>query len=352
MNVSPTAITVFVEKLFIASGLPAADAKLCADIHVLQESRGITTHGLSHVPMNLDSLARGEMNPHPRRTVVRDEAATIVLDGDNGVGIVACMETMHLTIAKAKQFGIGIGIVVHSNHFLSAAPYCLGATEHGMIGICFSNTWPSMGYPGANNRAIANSPFGFGVPSGAGFPILFDSALTASGGKLSRWIRENKTIPPELLGMDKAGKPSSDPTAVLHGGTPWPIGGHKGAGLAVLVEILTGALGGSGFLRGVQPPSLRTSKEECETQCCIVIDIARFMPLAEFLERVVEFISDLKSNPLGPGETEILLPGERAHRSQLYCLENGVALEKDIAVALRAWAERLNVAFPFSIDDN
>lgn len=347
MSVSPVALTTFVEKLFVAAGLPYRDARLCAETHVLQEARGVTTHGLRHVALNLDGLATGQMNPRPNRTVLRDEAATVVLDGDLGVGIVGCMDAMHRTIAKAKLFGIGIGIVIHSNHFLSAAPYCLRATEHGMIGICFSNTGASMGYPGTNARAIANSPIGFSVPSDAKFPIIFDAALTTSGGRLSQWIREGTTIPSALVGTDKEGNPSSDPAAVLHGGTPQPIGGHKGAGLAVLVEVLTGVLGGTGFLHGVQPPSCRASREEHESQCCIVINIEPFILLTGFQERMVAFARDLKSNPLASGCTEILLPGERAHRIKRQSLQNGLTLEPDVAADLRAWAERLNVAFPF-----
>ena len=347
MKVSPAALTGFVEKLFAAAKLSSADARLCADVHVLQEVRGVTTHGVRHVSLNLDSLAKGYINPHPDRALLRDEAGTLVIDGDQGLGVVGCMDAMHRTIAKAKQFGIGVGIVIHSNHFLSAAPYCLRAAEQEMIGICCSNTWASMGYPGTNVRAIANSPLGFGVPSVDGQPIIFDSALTTSGGKLSQWIREGKTIPPVLLGINSEGKLSSDPTSVLHGGTPWPIGGHKGAGLAVLIEILTGVLGGGGFLHGIQPPGLRESMEESESQCCIVIDIARFMPPPEFRQRMVTFIDDLKSNPLAPGYTEILLPGERAHRNQLRCVRDGVTLEADVAADLRAWAEKLSVVFPF-----
>jgi LDH2 family malate/lactate/ureidoglycolate dehydrogenase len=347
MIVSPAVLTAFIKNLFVAAKLPDPDAELCADIHVLQEMRGVTTHGLRHVPMNLDGFTTGQINPRPNRTVLRDEAATIVLDGDGGVGIVGCMDAMHRTITKAKEFGIGIGIIIHSNHFLSAAPYSLHAIEHGMIGICFSNSWATMGYPGTNVRAIGNSPIGFGVPCAAEFPIIFDAALTTSGGKLTQWVREGKTIPPALVGINKQGDPSSDPTAVLDGGTPWPIGGHKGAGLAVLVEVLTGVLGGGAFLRGVKPRGLRTSRKESESQCCVVIDIARFMPLAEFRERMFAFIGDLKSNPIASGYAEILLPGERARRTQLDCLQNGLTLETDVAVELRAWAQRLNVACPF-----
>lgn len=347
MNVPHTVLTSFIQGLFDAVGLSESDAASCAEIHDQQEMRGVTTHGLRHVPVSLDSLNKHLVNPLPNRVVLRDQAATLVIDGDGGAGIAGCMDAMHRSIAKAKQFGIGIGIVIRSNHFLSAAPYCLRALAHGMIGICFSNTWASMGYPGTNVRAIANSPLGFGIPSTLVFPILFDSALTTSAGKLSQWIREGKTIPPALSGINAEGSQSFDPVAVLQGGTPWPIGGHKGAGLAVLVEMLTGVLGGGAFLHGIHPLEFRTSKEESESQCCIVIDVEKFMPLAVFRQRVAEFVSDLKSNPPAPDYTEILLPGERAHRSYLRCLQAGVPLETDVSVRLRSWAEQLHVAFPF-----
>jgi LDH2 family malate/lactate/ureidoglycolate dehydrogenase len=347
MNIAPAVLTAFVEQLFAGAGLRMGDARFCAETHVRQEIRGVTTHGLRHVPLVLEGLTHGRMNPRPNRTVLREDGATVVLDGDNGAGTLGCMEAMESAIAKAKQFGVGIGIVIRNNHFLSAAPYCLRAVEHAMIGICCSNTWASMGYPGTNVRAIANSPIGFGVPTAAEFPVIFDCALTTSGGKLAKWIREGQSIPPALLGTDSEGNPSANPAAVLHGGTPRPIGDHKGAGLAVLVEVLTGVLGGGGFLHGVQSPELRTSPENGESQCCIAIDIARFMPLEEFRQRMVAFIADLKGNPLAPGQSEILLPGERAHRIDLLCLENGVPLEADVATDLRAWAQRLKVDCPF-----
>jgi LDH2 family malate/lactate/ureidoglycolate dehydrogenase len=201
-----------------------------------------------------------------------------------------------------------------------------------------------MGYPGATGRAIANSPLGFGVPTGAGFPIVFDSALTTSGGKLSQWIREGKSIPAALLGVDKQGNPSADPQAVLYDGAPWPIGDYKGAGLAILVEVLSGVLGGGAFLHDILPPTMCKSKENGESQCCLAIDIGHFMPLQDFHKRIAAFIADLKSNPLAPGYSEILLPGERAQRALEECRKVGVPVEADVAVELQAWAARLGVA--------
>lgn len=347
MNVSPSILTAVVENLFVAAALTPADARLCAETHVIQEMRGVTTHGLCHVPLSLGRLAAGQINPLPKRTVLRDEGATIVLDADQGMGVPSCMDAMQRTITKAEQFGVGVGIVIHSNHFLSAAPYCLRAIEHNMLAICISNTWPSMCYPGTNLRVIGNSPIGFGAPNSQGFPIVFDSALTTSGGKLSQWIREHRTIPDALFGLDKAGNHTVDPAAVLEGGAPLPIGGHKGAGLAILAELLTGVLGGTGFLRGIQPPNLRSSEEESESQFCLVINVTRFMPLTKFHQQIKEFIADLKGNPLAPGYSEILLPGERAHRAYLRCLSEGIPLETGVAADLRSWAKQLRVALPF-----
>lgn len=346
MNISPNLVTAFLETLFIAAGLRNDDAQLCAQTYVLQETRGVTTHGLCHVPSVLEDLTRSRMNPRPTRTVLHDEKATVVLDGDNGIGMLGCMEAINRAVSKAKEFGVGIGIVTRNNHFLAAAPYCLRAVEQGMIGLCCSNTNPAMGYPGTNARAIGNQPIGFGVPTAAGFPIVFDAALTTSGGKLLKWIREGKTIPAALLGSDSEGKLSANPEAVLHGGTPLPIGDHKGAGLAILVEILTGVLGGGGFLHGVKIPDLRASSDARPSQCCIAIDVECFMPIQEFRHRMGAFIADLKSNPLVPG-CEILLPGERAHQTRVMSLEHGVPLKEDVAAELRVWARNFGVACPF-----
>jgi LDH2 family malate/lactate/ureidoglycolate dehydrogenase len=344
-TVRAEALRLFVEQLFRASGLSEPDAQLCAEMIELQEMRGVRTHGLRRVGPNLDGLSSGQMNTRPNRRVLHEEGATVVLDGDHGVGMIGCMDAMNRAIQKAKQFGIGIGVVANNNHFLSAAPYCLRAIEAEMIGITLSNTYGSMGYPGTTARAIANSPTGFGIPTSAEFPIVFDAALTTSGGKLSQWLREGKKIPPALLGLDARGSPTADPKSVLDGGTPMPIGDYKGAGLAILVEVLTGVLGGGGFLHGVIPPERRSSKQNAESQCCIAIDVAHFMPPKTFRYRMSAFIADLKSNPLAPGYDEILLPGEKAHRTLQACLRAGVPLEADVEVEVRQWANRLGVAF-------
>jgi LDH2 family malate/lactate/ureidoglycolate dehydrogenase len=339
-------LTSFICDLFAAADVPEADAGTIADMTVGQEMRGIVTHGLRHVDTNLQGLASGGMNPKPDQPVLRDQGMTAVIEGDHGVGMVACMKAMRLAIQKASQGGIGMVLAVRNNHFLSATPYCLEAVKAGAIGIAFSNTQASMGYPGTHARVIGNSPIGFGVPTAAGFPILFDSCLTTSGGKLHQWIREGKRIPASLLGVDKDGNASDDPEAVLFGGTPMPIGGHKGGGLSLLIEVLSGILGGAAFLSGIVPPDEREDKHQAESQCCIAVNVESFMPLRDFESRMAEFISDLKGSPLAKDTDEIRVPGERMMRSTRECEANGVPLEPDVEEGLRGWAEQLGVEFP------
>ncbi len=338
----------FVQDLFRASEVPEGDAATIADAIVEQEIRGNTTHGLRLIDYNLQGLADGVIRSNPDQPVLSDQGVTAVIEADHGVGMVGCMKAMRLAIRKATEGGIGIVLVVRNNHFLAAVPYCLEAVNAGMIGIAFSNTKAAMGYPGARGRVIGNTPIGFGIPTAAGYPILFDASLTISGGRTRQWIREGKRIPAYLQGVDGDGRPTDDPDAVLKGGTPMPIGGHKGAGLAILVEALTGVLGGAAFLSGILPADRKDKKDKTHamSHCCIAIDIEAFMPVPEFESRMADFIADLKDNPLAEGTEEIRLPGERMARTMRECEANGIPLEPDVHDALTGWAERLGVGLP------
>lgn len=346
--ISEKPLTAFIERLFLAQDVPEGDARLCAEMIVLQEMRGVTTHGLRRLHPSIACLDEGLIKPKVDRLILRDEGAITVIDGNGGIGMPGCMEAMTTAIVKARKFGIGMSVIINNNHFMSAAPYCIRAVEDDMIGICCSNTLANMGYPGAAGCVIGNSPIGFGIPTDADFPIIFDSALTTSTGKLAKWVREGQLIPPMLAGIDKEGQSSLDPKAVL-GGTPSPIGGHKGAGLALLIEAISGVLGGGGFLHGVIGPDDRTNKAQGESQCCIAIDISHFMASLLFRQRMVSFIKDLKDNPLAPDSQEILLPGENAYRQMQKCKSAGIPVEQDVFDHMCHWAEILKVPLPADI---
>src|SRR5690606_1469784 len=148
------------------------------DAFVLQEMRGVGTHGLRRLPSLLDGLTEGSVNPQPKRRVVAEAASMVLMDGDGGPGIPACDEAMQRAIAVAKAGGTGFAVVRNSGHFLGAAPYCLAAVEQGAIGIAFSNAGASMAYPGTTEAVLGNGPFGYAFPTAAGFPIVYDGAMT------------------------------------------------------------------------------------------------------------------------------------------------------------------------------
>lgn len=287
------------------------------------------------------------MNPNPKRSVLTDSQATVVIDGDHGVGMLGCMAAMRMAIERARTHGLAIAVVINNNHFLSAAPYCLEAVNQDMIGLAMSNTEASMGYPGTTRRVIGNSPIGFGVPTNAGFPVVFDSSLTTSSGKLKQFVRDGLAVPKEQFGLDCHGKPTNDPLQILNGGTSMPIGGYKGAGLAVLVEILTGVLGQGAFLQHIMPPEQRTSKQHAESQCCIAIDIGHFMAPDVFKQAMTRLVHGLKDNPLAADYQEIRLPGERAASSLRSCMEKGIPIQVEVQEDLRKWAQKLGTKMSF-----
>lgn len=345
-RVDPEALRTFVHDLFVAAGAIESDAQICADAFVLQELRDVQTHALRRLRAMVDGVKSGELNPTPERKVLSEEGATVIIDGDHGLGIPSAMEGMKHAVRLAKQYGIGFASVVNSNHFLAAAPYCNYAAEQGTLGMAFAGGGFGMAYPGTNRSSIGNSPLGYGVPTAAGFPIIFDSALTLSGGKLIQWAREGvKEVPAGFLGYDRDGNYTTDPAAISGGGVPLPIGLHKGAGLAVLVDILSGILCGSSFLRRVVPEDHPEWKRTSSTHAFIAIDIERFMPVETFKERMAAYVTDMKSNPIAPDYDEILLPGERAGRA-IEQRSQGIPLHDEVVERLTDLSERYGVPLP------
>lgn len=335
----------FVTSLLEAAGMRSDDARLAAGAFVLQEMRGVTTHGLRRVKSNVNGLLAGRLKADARYEVLNDDGATVLLDGKGGLGIVACMAAMDRAVEKARTFGIGIATVRNNTHFLAAAPYCLRAVEADMIGICMSNSYGSMAYPGTTQKTLGNAPMGYAIP-GEVFPLVFDAAMTVSGGRLLQWQREGVPIPEGLQGMDAQGNLSNDPAAVLEGVT-LPIGLHKGAGLTIMVEMLSGMLAGGSFVHGGRPEDA-TYEMDTYSQCCIAIDPARSLPLDEMKRRVAAYVAAIKLRPVAPGHAELLVPGERAHRAYEAARTGGIIPEDDVREELRSLAAQMGVEPPWA----
>jgi len=338
----------FIAALLRAGGFKEDDVLVGTDAFLLQEMRGVQTHALRRLRGMIEGIGTGEINPNPKRRVLHEHQAAVIVDGDFGLGISSCMMAMEQALRLAKRFGIGLCVLLNSNHFLAAAPYCMRAADEGAIGLAFANGFGGMAYPGTNVSALGNSPLGFALPTGAGFPIVFDAALTLSGGKLTQWAKHGVSIPDGFLGYDASGNYTSDPASVLAGGVPLPIGLHKGAGLGILVDVLTGVIGGTSFLRSLVPEEHPEWRRTASTHSFIAIDIESFMPVSAFRGRMAAYVAELKSKPLAPGYDEILLPGERAARCIEDCRRHGVPLQDDVVARLADLSRRYGVPMPFA----
>ena len=325
--------------LLRASGLPEEQAEDAAKQIVLQEMRGVITHGLRRLAASLLWIEKGVINAKANIRVVADYQGTAVVDADRALGLIGCGFAMNEAIERASKFGIGLVVVRNSQHFLSAAPYCLKAAQQGMIGIASSNTNKSMGYPGVKSALIGNNPLGFAAPANPR-PLVFDTALTVSLGKLELLKRQGLKIPPEFITLDKDEQRTDEPEKVIDGGVCMPIGNHKGAGIALLIEVLTGILGGGAFLSQVRPPGERKGPGAEESQCCVAINVASFMDLEDFKARM----SLLNSMFEAEGAK---LPGINSWQKYEQAVQLGILPEPDVAADLNNWIEKLIPKYSF-----
>lgn len=337
----------FTAGLFAAAGVPAEHAARIAECLVLADLRGVATHGVFRVANYLERLRRGLIEPDPAITVVRVAPAVAAVDGGNGFGMVVATRAMAEAIALAREAGIGLAAVRRSSHFGMAACYALQAIAADMIGLVFTNASPALPPWGGRAPFFGTSPLACGVPAGEEEPFLLDMAMSvlARGHVFLAKARGERI--PEGLALDAEGRPTTDPAALVAGGTMLAFGGVKGASLSFLMDILGGVLTGAAFAGEVGNPHTDFDRPQGTGHLMVAIDPARLMPLETFRARMDHLIRAVKRQPRAAGVAEILIPGEREARRLREGLAAGVPLAPEVAAALRAEGERAGVAAPF-----
>src|SRR5579871_2863763 len=234
-------------KLLVAHGLPEQDAATVARCLVLADLRGVDTHGLQTLPHYLDRVRRGLINPRPNLKVERVTPMVGSLDGQDAFGFVVATRGMDEAIDMAREFGVGIVSARRSTHFGMAANYSLQAMDAGFIGVVFTNASRAMPPWGGREGLLGTSPIAVAAPAGKETPFDLDmSPAVAARGKIRRAARRGQSIP---LGyaLDAKGRQTTDPNVALDGGTVQPIGGPKGAALAMLMDVMSGVISGAAF---------------------------------------------------------------------------------------------------------
>jgi LDH2 family malate/lactate/ureidoglycolate dehydrogenase len=337
-------LEAFVYRAFRAMGVSDEEARLCANGLMQSELHCLPGQGqgVRRLPTYYERLSKGYYTPGAPFEIVKETPALALVDAHNGLGSVVGQRSMHLAAQKAKTSGIGTVIVRHSTHFGSSAVHARVALEYDCIGIALTNAGPEMAPWGGATGVVGTNPWGIAAPTGGPFPVVLDIALTTAGKGMMLWYeREGKKMPLDWA-LTPEGCETDDPAAAMKGAL-LGIGQHKGYGLSMLTDVLTGVISGGAF--GLTPYSNPAKQDVAHT--FIALDIGWFMPLDEFKARMDAFIKEIKSARLRPGFKEILVPGEIEYRREQEYRRDGAKLDAVVFDQLGGLAKTLNIEFPF-----
>jgi LDH2 family malate/lactate/ureidoglycolate dehydrogenase len=335
------ALRTSLEQILEADGMSHAHAAETADVLLDAELRGYGDHGVWFLGEIHKWLRSGALNPAPNIRVLRETDSALLLDGDAGCGVAASFQAMRWCMEKAATRGLASAAIQHSGHFIAAAPFVTLAAKAGFIGICAANVVPNVVPPGGKTRAVGTNPLAFAAPTSGPFPVVFDTASSAIAGfKVRIMAQQGQTLEPNLI-VDKEGQPSTDPNDLDRGGALLPFGGHRGYGIALLVEVLAGVLTGAGF------GSTAGVTHGKEGHFFLAIDPGLFIPRDEVVARMDELVRFVKSGQPVAGVSEVLLPGERGQRRALEFTRDGrVPLDAVASATLAALCAETGVAVP------
>ncbi|NYE25615.1 Ldh family oxidoreductase [Pigmentiphaga litoralis] len=296
-------------RAFQGLGLPQADAEDVAKVLVLADLFGLSTHGLSRIESYGDRLKVGGINPTAQVSVNAVASAIRLVDGDNGVGPLVGMHALRAAMEAAKACGVGVAFARGSNHFGPISPYSLIAAEAGFASIIGSNATTTIAPWGGSDARLGNSPIGFGVPNPGGQPFLLDMAMSVvARAKIRNALKQGAAIP-DTWATDKDGRATTDPKAALDGFL-LPVGGHKGYGLALMVDLFAGLLSNAAYLTHVKSWVDAPDEPQNLGHFFILIDTSVLGSTAWLTDRMNDFASILHGSPAVEADKPVIVPGE------------------------------------------
>ena len=329
----PGDLKTFCSEVFKKLGVPQGDAEVAADSLVTANLRGVDTHGVMRMPYYTAKLRSGVINPRANVVPVRETVATAMLDGQNGLGQVVASHAMQVAIRKAKEAGVAWVSVRNSNHLGACAYYSMMALAHDMIGLIATNASPRLAPTGGAERLFGNNPWSIAVPAGERLPVVLDLANSVvAAGKIRIALKEGKPIP-EGWALNKDGEPTTDPQEALKG-ILLAIGGYKGYGITLMVDLLTGVLADSNY--GPRVKGMEVDSAVAGTaHTFMALDISAFGDVDAFKARMDGYIDEIKSSRKAKGSNVIYLPGELEFIKERERKETGIPLQTKVAEDLQ-----------------
>jgi LDH2 family malate/lactate/ureidoglycolate dehydrogenase len=305
------------ERVLEADGMSRDHAAQTADVLLDAELRGYGDHGVWFLGEVHKWLRSGALNPAPNIRVVRETDSSLLLDGDKGCGVAASYQAMKWCVERAAERGIATAGIQNSGHFIAAAPFPTWAARQGFVAMAAANVVPLMPAPGGRSKALGTNPFCFAAPTGLDYPLVFDMATSAIAGFKARILAQQGKSVADGLVFNAEGKSTTDPGDLDRGGSLAPVGGYKGFGLALMVEVLAGVLTGAQFGRNAGVVNGK------EGHFFLALNPEIFLPRQEFTSRVDELLQWVKSGQRIEGVDELVYPGERGQRRAAELMQSG-----------------------------
>jgi LDH2 family malate/lactate/ureidoglycolate dehydrogenase len=340
-RVDPSKLRAFAAAVYAKEGMRRDEATLVADSLVQADLWGHQSHGVLRLDWYRARLRSGAMRAGATAELAVDGRAIAVIDGHDGVGQVLAERAMREAIARAKLHGIGAVGVRNSNHFGTAMYFTRRAAEAGCVGFLSTNASPAMAPWGGKRKVVGNNPWSIAAPAGGGPPLVLDIANTAVARGKVYLARQRGEAIPDGWALDAEGNATRDPRAAIEG-IILPMGGHKGYGISVMMDVLSGVLTGSAFAGAVHGPYQSRERSGCG-HLAIALDIEAFQPRDEFDRRIASLVAELKSAPRAPGVDEIFYPGEIEARRAERNAREGLEFPDDTLADLRRVAAECSI---------
>jgi L-2-hydroxycarboxylate dehydrogenase (NAD+) len=348
MSISFERLKAFIHEAMVRLGLPEADAMTVATLMAQADLQGSDGHGVSRLPQYARRIKAGGFNVRPDIRVVREHPSTALVNGDNGMGHLVMTRAAAIAIEKARTTGIGWVNSQFSNHAGPASLYARMPLAHDMIGLYFAvgnaNHLPAWG---GLDMLLSTNPIAAAIPAGDEKPIVLDMATTvAAYGKVKTKALRGETMPVGWM-IDRAGKPLTDPTRADEG-MLLPLGGmeagYKGYGLALIIGLLAGTLGGAAMGKDVVDFNHDDDSVTNTGQAIAAINIAAFGDVEVFKASVDTLVRDLRGSSRMPGVERISLPGERSHEARVTRGRDGIPIAPALLRGLDQLADELGMA--------
>ncbi len=335
------------EKVFQKVGVSAADSVLLTDSLIEANLRGVDTHGITRMmTVYVKRIQTGVVKAKTEVSVVRDKPSTALVECSNGIGQVASGFAMDLAIRKAKTTGTAFVLTSHSNHYGAAAYWAMKALEHGMIGFSATNGPASVAPTGGRKVMLGTNPFAVAIPAGEEPPFVLDLATTVvARGRILLYAKQNRELEPGWA-FDELGRPTTDPHAAVKGLLA-PIGGYKGYGIALAIDMISGILSGSNYgthFPGFLADNMKDPSDIGSVFAAISVD--SFMDLPDFKAAMDTAIREVRTCEKAEGANRIYIPGDIERETRKERLANGIPIPEAILTDLENLGSELGVPFP------